>query len=58
MEPTIIISVFGTLTMGAIFWGGYNLGSIKTRLGNHDQWLKNIDSNVEQIKKDIHKLSK
>ncbi|KKL89878.1 hypothetical protein LCGC14_1910280 [marine sediment metagenome] len=36
MDLTIIISVFGTISVTGIFWGGYKLGTIETRIKNHE----------------------
>jgi len=48
MEPIIYLvgSIYGVTIVSAIFWGGYEIGSMKTN-------LKNIQEDVTEIKADI-----
>ncbi len=39
MDPTIYLSVFGVALVTAVFWGGYKLGAIETRVKVHEQLI-------------------
>ncbi len=68
MDPTIYVSVFGVALVTAVFWGGYKLGAIETRVKVHEQLVVHegarrifvprteIDNRLESMAKDIKEI--
>ena len=68
MDPTIYISVFGAIAATGIFWGGYKLGAIETRVKAHEQLTVHegarkifvprteIDNRLDSMAKDIKEI--
>lgn len=37
MDPAVYLSVFGAMSVTAVFWGGYKLGAIDMRIKSHEE---------------------